>query len=361
MTVDAENEIRRSFKKQAFYHVLVWSIFIGYELLSIAATVGLDGHYLHYIIYYGLYICLFYFNAHIILSFSFLRSNQPYLIATVLILLEILISITLKAFLDLALQGHNGSGLASILVNRAYLLSNVFRLVFFIGFSIAYWSLLNLDRLRDQNRQLEIEELKQRNLNLELTNQYISLENAYLQNQVSPHILFNSLNFIYYAVYQLSDRAGKGIMLLSELLRYSLTVGNTKGQLVSLESEIKQVKNLIELDRMRFKDQRYLSYLQTGTLNDLTILPLALLTMVENMIKHGDCGDADHPAKAVLEVNRNYLSFSTVNKKRLTVHPSTGIGLMNLRKRLNNSYPDKYEFVIKENEEDFFADLKIYL
>lgn len=66
-------------------------------------------------------------------------------------------------------------------------------------------------------------------------------------------------------------------------------------------------------------------------------------------------------AVAELVIHENHLSFKTVNKKRPAVHPSTGIGLVNLRKRLNNIYPGQYELVIRENDEDYFAELIIQL
>jgi two-component system LytT family sensor kinase len=357
-----ENKQPGLWKQLAFYHVMVWTIFISYELLCIFATVGLGIRYLPYVCYYILYIALFYANAHVILDFSFFKTRSPYLVAMGLILVEITVFGFLKAIIDSLLAGGGGSWLRAELFNRSYLLSNVFRQIFFIGFSIAYWSLLYLTRFRDQALRLEIEQLKQQAERLELENKYISVENAYLQNQISPHLLFNSLNFIYYAVYQLSDRAGKGIMLLSNLLRYSLTAGGANQKAIPLDQETEQIRNLIELDRMRFKEKRFLEFTQTGDISEKFILPLALLTLIENMIKHGECGDPATPAAAELRIDENKLWFATVNKKReTTTYETTGLGLHNLRKRLQNAYPDRFNLTVTHDEDRFLTYLTIDL
>lgn len=347
-------------KKVVLYHVLVWSVFILYELGTLIATVGLKGHYAAYAIYYSLYAGLFYFHAHVILDFSFLKANRGYLIAALLIVTEIMFFGLIKAVADSLLGGKSLLKLYTMLT-RAYILTNLFRQIFFIGFSTAYWSTLYFRRFHDRARQMEVEQLRQQARTLELQNQYFAVENAYLQNQVSPHLLFNSLNFIYYAVYRLSERAGKGILLLSDLLRYSLTVGGNK-QLADLSEEIQQVEQLIELDRMRFKEKRYLIFKKEGHVSDQKIVPLALLTLVENMIKHGECGDPDWPATVSLVTDANKLSIKTVNKKRKN-NPfhTTGIGLQNLNKRLRNTYNDHFTMEQWEYDERFFVELTIYL
>jgi len=345
--------------KTALYHGLVWMTFITYELGTLFAMVGLKTHYWHYAIYYFLYIGLFYFNAHVLLDFSFFRTNRPYLTATALVILEMLSFGLLKAVIDGAFSG--GQFLLPLLT-KAYLLSNIFRQVFFIGFSTAYWSLLSLIRFRNQAHQMEVEQLKHQARTLELENRYISVENAYLQNQISPHLLFNALNFIYYAVYRLSERAGKGIMLLSDLLRYSLTSGETQQKGVPLELEVAQIQKLIELDHMRFRENRYLSFKKKGDLSGYVILPLSLMTLVENMIKHGECSDPAAPATAELTLLANKLHFTTVNRKRETTpYPVTGLGLHNLKKRLSNAYQDRFELTITDLADRFSVQLIIEL
>jgi len=342
-------------------HVIVWLIYISYELSLIQITVGLNGSIFHYAIYYLLNVCLFYFNAHVVLDFSFFKSNRPYIIASFLIFIEIVGFLFFKLLVDTLLAGTNNFVLIFNLSNEKLWLTNIFREIFFIGFSIAYWSMLYMVRFKEKNHMMEKEKLKSIAENLELENKYIVAENAYLQNQISPHLLFNSLNFIYNAVHNLSDRAGKGVMLLADIMRYSL-VSSEDNRTVPLKKELEQIEKLIELSQLRFKGEFFVRFRKKGRLSDVEILPLTLITLVENMIKHGDLGEARHPALVTLEYQENILVFKTTNKKRKgSPYPKSGLGLKNIEKRLINHYQERFKLEILDNDDDFSVTLILHL
>ncbi|MCQ6958324.1 histidine kinase [Mucilaginibacter sp. JC4] len=208
---------------------------------------------------------------------------------------------------------------------------------------------------------MEKEQLRSIAHTLELENKYITAENAYLQNQISPHLLFNSLNFIYGAIHKLSERAGKGVMLLSEIMRYSL-VSSEDNRTVLLADEVDQIERLIELSHLRFEHQLYIRFIKRGKLKGVRVLPLILITLVENMVKHGDLGAPNQPGRISLTYMENQLAFKTENLKRTSSpHPPGGIGLKNIEKRLSNFYPDRYEFEIQDTETLFTVTLNINL
>jgi LytS/YehU family sensor histidine kinase len=216
-------------------------------------------------------------------------------------------------------------------------------------------------RFKERNHQMETEQLKTIAHTLELENRYMSVENAYLQNQISPHLLFNSLNFIYNAVYKKSAEAGNSVMLLADLMRYSL-VGADDTRTVMLSQEVKQLENLIALCRMRFSDQFYLRFKKKGKLAGAHIIPLVLITLVENMMKHGDLGEKKKPALITLELRENRLSFETRNKKRNTsLYPKGGLGLKNIEKRLTNYYQEGYILHARDVDDLFIVTLNIEL
>eukprot|EP01037_Dinobryon_pediforme_P010925 gene10925-11008_t len=286
-------------------HVLAWLIYIGYEMSLIQITVGLSTSAFHYIVFYLLNIGLFYFNAHVILDFAFFKTQRPYLVSCALIAVEIV---------DLADK--------------------------YLAF-------------KERNHVMEREQLKSIADKLELENKYISAENAYLQNQISPHLLFNSLNFIYNTIHRLSDRAGKGVMLLADIMRYSL-VSSEDNRTVLLGKEVEQIEKLIELSHLRFEEELFIKFRKKGKLADIRVLPLILITLVENMIKHGDLGDATNPAYIGLEQKDNTLVFVTKNKKRAgSPYPKGGLGLKNIEKRLVNFYPDRFTLDIQDKDDDF--------
>jgi sensor histidine kinase YesM len=344
-----------------FRHALVWLIYIGYEMSLIQITVGVTTSAFHYGVFYLLNISLFYVNAHVILDFAFFKTNRPYLVSCGLILTEILVYLYIKLELEHLLSGSQNLSFVINLPNEKLWLTNIWREIFFIGFSIAYWSMLYMVRFKERNHVMEREQLKSIADKLELENKYISAENAYLQNQISPHLLFNSLSFIYNSVRRLSDRAGRGVMLLADIMRYSL-VSSEDNRTVLLTQEIEQIEKLIELSHLRSEEELFIKFRKKGKLADIRVLPLILITLVENMIKHGDLCEPADPAYIRVEQKVNTLVFVTKNRKRTgSPYPKGGLGLKNIEKRLVNFYPDRFTLDIRDNDDDFSATLILYL
>jgi two-component system LytT family sensor kinase len=342
-------------------HILVWSIFISYELTFTHFTVGVLGKVTYYAIFYILNIGLFYFNAHVVLDYAFFKSTKPYLISIISIFLELPAYIIGKVLIDSILSSPNHPIDQHVKLSDLYMVTNIWRGIYFIGLSIAYWAMLSFVRFKERNHLMETEQLKSEAHTLELENKYISVENAYLQNQISPHLLFNSLNFIHNKVYKESAEAGNSVSRLADLMRYSLVSADDK-RMVNLSEEVTQTENLIELCRMRFPDQFYLRFKKQGKIAGIQVLPLILITLVENVMKHGDMGDKKHPARISLNLRDDLLNFETSNKKRNTnLYPKTGLGLKNIEKRLSNYYHDRYKLLIHDDEETFTVNLTILL
>jgi sensor histidine kinase YesM len=347
-------------KSVIFRHILVWLIFISYEMAYINFMVGITATIFHYIIFYTLNICLFYFNAYVILDYSFFKTNSPYLNSIGFIIGEVLVYLLIKYGLDNILT-HWFPGNVKLVFGEQYILTNIWRCIYFVGFSIAYWSMLYMVRFKERNHVMEREQLKSIAEKLELENKYISAENAYLQNQISPHLLFNSLSFIYNSVRRLSDRAGKGVMLLSDIMRYSL-VSSEDNRTVLLTQEVEQIEKLIELSNLRSEEELFIKFRKKGKLAEIRVLPLILITLVENMIKHGELAEAAYPASVRLEQKDNTLVFITKNKKRTgSPYPKGGLGLKNIEKRLVNFYPDKFTLDIEDKDDLFSVTLILHL
>lgn len=341
--------------------MLIWLIFISYEIAYVKFTVGIHSNMLDFVVFYGLNIALFYCNAHIILDFAFFKTSKPYLISIALIALEVIAYLIIKFLIDYLIADPKTTLVLQIKRDQKYVLTNIWRGVYFIGFSIAYWSMLYMVRFKERNHKMETEQLKSIAHTLELRNKYISVENAYLQNQISPHLLFNSLSFIHNRVYKESEEAGESVSRLADLMRYSL-VSADDSRTVLLSQEVAQIDNLVELCRMRFPGQFYFRFKKKGKLSSVKIIPLILVTLVENMMKHGDMGDKKHPAHIALELEDEALSFSTSNQKRNTnLYPKNGVGLKNIEKRLSNYYQERYQLLIREEEELFIVNLTIQL
>jgi LytS/YehU family sensor histidine kinase len=183
----------------------------------------------------------------------------------------------------------------------------------------------------------------------------------FLKAQINPHFLHNTLNFLYAKSLPFSAELSEGILTLSDIMRYALGQGNQKDGKAPLKDEIEHVNNVIKISQLRYSNQLKVNFEVTGVLNGAKIIPFVLITLVENAFKHGDLKNQDYPIDIKLNVTGNRLYFYCSNRKKSGPKQlSTGIGLDNIKKRLELAYGDKYTFTVKDEPEFYTTELTIY-
>ena len=194
----------------------------------------------------------------------------------------------------------------------------------------------------------------------DLEKQSLTAELAFLKSQINPHFLFNSLNNIYSLAYQKSDDTPNAILKLSEIMRYMLYESNDNR--VFLEKEITYLKSFIELQKLRFKGDANVVLEVEGQITDLKIVPLLLISFVENAFKHGVATDKNQPIHINISVFESNLLFTIKNKKNVQNKDQTGgIGMANVVRRLDLTYPDKYKLSVENREHEYFSELYLNL
>ncbi|WP_165585803.1 sensor histidine kinase [Pedobacter nototheniae] len=184
------------------------------------------------------------------------------------------------------------------------------------------------------------------------------MELQFLKSQLNPHFLFNSLNNIYSLAYQKSDKTADAIMKLSEIMRYMIYESNTPT--VSLSKEVDYLKSYIELQKIRFKDGAYVEMNLNGEIDDQKIVPLMLISFVENAFKHGVVNDPEEPIKINIIANQKILHFSVINKKnQQNKDAQGGVGLTNVERRLQLIYPDRYKLNVVNSATHYNCELMI--
>lgn len=179
-----------------------------------------------------------------------------------------------------------------------------------------------------------------------------------LKTQINPHFIFNSLNNIYSLVYQKSDKALPALEELSQLLRYSTK--DLEKDVITLDKEIGYIDSLTALEKLRLKKPELLTVEKNINHPKLNISPMILVPFVENAFKHGDFREKGFDMK--LSDDNQILHFYLLNFKKDRMKDSTsGIGIDNVKKRLEILYPKKYELNINESETEFIVNLKIDL
>jgi len=192
----------------------------------------------------------------------------------------------------------------------------------------------------------------------ELQKEKAAAELTFLRSQINPHFLFNSINDIYSLTYQQSKQAPVALLKLSEILRYMLREGNADTML--LQNEVKYLENVIELQRISAKGKAYIDLNIEGYIGTQKIATLLLIAFVENAFKHGVLSDADNPVKINLQAMPDKIYFTVQNKKNRDEKDKTaGIGLSNVRRRLELIYPGTHHLTIDDKDEYYTVNLEL--
>ena len=178
----------------------------------------------------------------------------------------------------------------------------------------------------------------------------------YLKGQLQPHFLFNTLNTIYGEAIKKSDEAPQLILKLSELLDYTLY--QSEKDVVPLVQEVDHIRQYLELERTRFKDHLSITFEEDLDNDHAQIVPLLLLPLVENAFKHGTQEEGLLRIGIQVTLMDGQLDF-TVRNSCAEVNEGIGIGLTNLRRRLEVLYPNRHELVINQGRATFIAKLSI--
>ncbi|WP_276499382.1 sensor histidine kinase [Pontibacter litorisediminis] len=340
-------------------HGLAWAAFIAYEISVISFTSTPQRVYWwEYAGFYLLNILLFYVNAHVVLPSAFEHRRAPWLLLLLLPLL-LLLYIALQYGLELFYNLFRHSP-KQLNFQQKFIIGFLWRGVYFLGLSATYWLVRRrIDNMRTINR-LQLQQLQAQKEKVELEKDLVKSQNAYLQAQINPHFLFNTLNFLYNQVIDVSPKASEGVLLLSEVMRHSLARLHEDG-MADVARELEHIRKYIALNQLRFQHPLQLQLQAEGQLQGLRLPPLILLTLVENMFRHGDLTDPGFPASVRLQVAHHTLSFETRNKKRTSfVKGGHHLGLQNARTRLLNAYgPGQQSLLIQEDERYYTVHLQI--
>lgn len=228
------------------------------------------------------------------------------------------------------------------------ILSFGFSILFQLGFSIL---IAYLTYLRDEKKQRKI--LEEQKMQLEVEKSQANFN--FLKAQINPHFLHNTLNFLYAKSLPYSAELSEGILTLSDIMRYALSEGNAKDGKAPLKDEIEHVRNVIKINQLRFSNNLNVAFNVEGVVNGASIIPFVLITLVENAFKHGDLKSNEYPIEISLMVKEHLLYFHCRNKKKNGPKElSTGIGLDNIKKRLELAYGNDYDLKVKD-EVDFYT------
>jgi len=223
----------------------------------------------------------------------------------------------------------------------------IFSSLFIVAVSTSYVALM--EWFKNERKKKDIE------------NQNLTSELAFLKSQVSPHFLFNTLNNIYSLSLSNSTTTSNAIMKLSQLLRYMLYEADDRQ--VSLEKEVEYLNDYIELQKMRMKEGVNISFIRQGDFHGKMIAPMLLIPFIENSFKHG----INYSKPSDISVNITLLGNELLLNVENIIHSITrqsdasGIGLVNVKRRLSLLYPNRFTLTISDTNGNYKVNLKLTL
>lgn len=333
---------------QVFWHMFFWICMIAFFgfITHNNTKISAEGLLVIFVLYGVINISLFYINFLLLIP-RFLN-RKKYLFYNVNLLLLVLIygfikygvAICFKDFILVRGSKHEVVGFA------AYYMSAFFTSLIFVFLSTVLK--FTLDWFLNERIQRDLE------------NQRLSAELAFLKSQINPHFLFNSLNSIYSLAYQRSETTPEAILKLSEIMRYMLYECNDNK--VDLGKELQYLQNYIDLQKIRYGNKAFVDFEVNGLISNQQIVPLLLISFIENAFKHGVANNPATPIHIVMDVKPDSLCFKMENKKhRFNKDAQGGIGLNNVKRRLDLLYPGKYDLKIDDGADVYSSELSLDL
>ena len=198
----------------------------------------------------------------------------------------------------------------------------------------------------------------------EVENEKLISELRFLKAQINPHFLFNTLNNLYYLAFTNSPNTTEVIAKLSQMMRYMMY--DTNNARVPLSKEVEYMQNYISLEKLRLSTEIPIKFDVQGDPDTVSIAPLIFITFLENAFKHGVSNSAaDAWVNVSIQLNGKACVYTVENSKMpetgKTVTEKSGIGLQNVKRRLDLSYPDNYELNVEDSDTRYAVELKLNL
>jgi two-component system, LytTR family, sensor histidine kinase AlgZ len=333
-------------KREMLLHTAFWAVYLSFIIMHI--TSSQTGPHIHW----GRVLLASLISLSYLVSLSYL--NYFYLMPVFLLKNKIgaFIIVFIASFAAFTLARI---GIDILAFGRSWLVQSPERSQVIIQSVIDLFIILFIGLLRFAFDWLELD-VRRRQLETEKLN----AELKFLKAQINPHFLFNTLNNLYYLSTIKSDSAPLVISKLSEVMRYMIYDANHAQ--VPLAKEIEYMQHYVALERLRVREGMPLEFEVAGR-TDILISPLILITFLENAFKHGVSNGNDHCwIKARLEVDGTRLVYMIANSKIKTasyVADGEGIGLKNVKRRLELSYPGKHRLNINDQEDSYSVTLTI--
>lgn len=347
-----------NFMRTKRLHIFIWIIFIFYEAIIVGLIRGTFATFYNYLIHYAINISIFYIHACWVLPWAFKDAKSTVWKVPLYIMIELLVFVVAVYYVDLFLIKHTDIMQTNVIESHIKIILGItWRSLYFMMFGTGFYFLnayifeRKVKHAIEKTHFLNVLEQERIKKDLEIA------KNAYLKAQINPHFLFNTLDFIYHDVIQHSPKSADAVLGLVEIMRFSLNV-DYYGEYIEVGDEIEQLQNLISLHQIRQNGKVLIELRYTDEVKGLDIIPLVLLTLAENMFKHGNLIQQAGQMEIIKMENLLYITTNNaidIGKRR----DGFGSGLSNIKQRLQSVYKGKAELNYTSDDINFKVELLI--
>jgi two-component system LytT family sensor kinase len=221
-------------------------------------------------------------------------------------------------------------------------------------------------RVKEQTEQLlaqqkQLDKEKEQQLTLEFTKKLTEIELQLLKSQLNPHFYFNTLHNLYGLAMIAPKKAPDAILRLSDIMEY--VIYDCRHDKVPVTKELRFINSYIELEKLRYDDSARINLKVSGESEEKQISPMILIQFIENAFKHGlEEYKNNSYLNIKITIENGHLRYESVNSIAKTTSSSNGgVGLTNVRKRLNIIYPSKHRLHIHSDNLEYKVDLTLEL
>jgi len=344
----------RHYIRKYLWHAVFWISFIAYEVTSVKVITGAYASNLNYLAHYPINIAFVYTLSGYALPKTVGKHKRNILMLLILLSLTTILFFLVSNIADRMLEKINhkifftSAGITKIFIGRT-----IYRWIYFSGFAVTLFLYQNRIAILEHSNELEKEAAETNRQQSLMATELTSAKNAYLRAQINPHFMLSTLSYIHDSTRLSEPDAAQAVLYLSKLLRYALA--SERGpEKIPIQVEIEQVENLLNLTKIR-KTHTYINFNYDGNVPKTEVIPFVLLSLAENMLKHGNLNVAIYPGEISISVTDHELIIQTSNLISSGIN-DTGLhtGLSSIRERLLQTYGNRGSISYIRDENNCF-------
>jgi two-component system, LytTR family, sensor kinase len=334
-------------------HLIAWASFIFWESIIVGLISGIFGKLGNYVIHYIVNICLFYFHVWLLEKANSSPRHAIYKIP-LFVIFELALYVGFVFYLDVFLRKY--TDFISIVPPpiETRLLTLLWRSSFFLLFSTGYYFLKQFISEKTERSRIEKQRFQMLLEKEKMEKELAMSKNAFMKAQINPHLLFNTFEFVHQKLSAHSPEDAKVMLYLSDMMRFAASTQHNEG-FVYLSEEIAQCENLIALHHIT-QGAICIELASGPDLDEIKLIPLVLLTILENMFKHGNLNDVENKATIAVYTFDGKLHIESRNLPRsIKSKVGFGSGMDNINNRLKYAYHQNAEITAGIDEEGFYT------